>query len=105
MYNIAIINNKVSIDKKYLKKLLVLIKCFLNTKRIFSFGYERVLNDLKKYLKEIGKINTLTKIADFDIIYAIKNPIEVQHNILFFGETVLALISEELKEDKQWKKE
>ncbi len=103
--HIDIINNKVSIDKKYLKKLLVLIKCFLNTKRIFSFGYERVLNDLKKYLKEIGKINTLTKIADFDIIYAIKNPIEVQHNILFFGETVLALISEELKEDKQWKKE
>ena len=51
-------------------------------------------------LKENGKINTLTKIVDFDIIYAIKNPIEAQHNILFFGETVLALISEELKEDK-----
>lgn len=97
---IDIVNKQMNVDKKYLKKLLVLIKCFLNTEGIFSYGYQQVLEDLKKYLKEQKKIDILTRIESFDIISAIKNPMKKQPAILFFSATVLLFISEELKEEK-----
>lgn len=98
---IDVINGKVEINKKYIKKLLVLIKCFLNVKNIFSYGYKRVLCDFKTYIKRIDKNSIiLTNIADFDIISAVKNPLEMKKESLSFGQNILEYISEQLKEDK-----
>ena len=39
---IEVINDKRKIDKSYIKKMLVLLKCILSSYKIFTFGYDDV---------------------------------------------------------------
>ena len=39
---IEVLNNKRKIDKSYIKKMLVLLKCILSSHKIFAFGYDEV---------------------------------------------------------------
>ena len=66
---INILNKKTRIEKKYVKKMLLLLKCYLNTKHIFIYGYESVtLEFLKLYNK-----NCSTNEYSFDIIKVISD--------------------------------
>lgn len=102
--HINMLNSKNIVDKKYLKKIFLLIKCYLNANKIFSFGYKKVYNDFLINIKEKGEEIILTKISNFDIIYMFKNYNLSQNNILTFGENVINFIGNQMMEEK-WKKE
>jgi len=59
---IEVLNKKRKIDKSYIKKMLVLLKCILSSHMIFAFGYDEVFkafmcllnnNDVDVSLKDI----------------------------------------------------
>jgi len=47
---IDILNKDKKIDKAYIKKMLVLVKCILTSHQIFSFGYQEVLEEFIKII-------------------------------------------------------
>lgn len=92
--------NKTSVDKKYIKKMLVLMKCFLNSYGIFSYGYEKVFNDFKKLIHsgEFNDERILTVIDNFDIIYALKELPLQQKRIVEIGREIISFVTKNLKE-------
>ena len=88
---INILNKKTKIEKKYVKKMLLLLKCYLNTKHIFIYGYESVtLEFLKLYNKNCSKNE-----YSFDIIEVISNLEKYEEDIMNFSEKVLKFIENE----------
>lgn len=79
------------VDKEYIKKLLVLLKCYLNINHIFSYGYGKVT---KLFLNIYNSEKVSTKYYNFDIIYAISNFTNKKKEIFDFGENVLNFINE-----------
>ena len=47
---IEVLNNERKIDKTYIKKMLVLLKCILSNYKIFAYGYNEVLQEFIKIL-------------------------------------------------------
>lgn len=90
-------NENAEIDKKYIKKLILLIKCFLNTKKIFSYGYQKSIDlFLNEYNKNINSTNKF----NFDIITMMEDLNKNKLEILNFSEIILAFIIKEIKEEK-----
>ena len=55
---IEILNNERKIDKSYIKKMLVLLKCILSSHNIFAYGYNEVYQEFKKI--SLNKENSLS---------------------------------------------
>ena len=71
--------------------MLLLLKCYLNTKHIFIYGYESVtLEFLKLYNKNCSKNE-----YSFDIIEVISNLEKYEEDIMNFSEKVLKFIENE----------
>lgn len=90
----SILNDNSLFSKKYLKKLLVLIKCYLNINHIFTYGYDDVIEE---FIVIINKPNSLTRCIYFDIIWMIENYQNNINEILEFGEVTLNYIVKEME--------
>ena len=88
------LNKKIKVDKKYVKKLLVLLKCYLNTKYIFVFGYELVVSQFLLLYNEKNK-NDSTNEYCFDIIKVISNLEKYSEDIMNFSKIILKFIENE----------
>ena len=99
--NISILNNKDLFNKKYLKKLLVLIKCFLNSKEIFTYCY---VDAIDNFINIVNNSRYLTKYLEFDIIHEINNYEMEMNKIIEFGKIATDFIIEEM-EKQIWIKE
>lgn len=85
--------DKEIFDKKYIKKLLILIKCYLNTKGLFLYGYENVVME---FLNIYNKNST--KRYKFDIISAMTCAGNHRQKVLDFSERVLAFVIKDMEE-------
>jgi len=65
---IEVLNKKRKIDKSYIKKMLVLLKCILSSHMIFAFGYDEVFKTFMCIL-----YNSEVDISLKDIIIDIEN--------------------------------
>jgi hypothetical protein len=92
---INLLNNKIAVDKSYIKKLLLLLKCILNDFDVFSYGYKEVI-DKFKMLCDKQRFNLTIK-ASFDIIQIINNIENSREDVLTFSEDVLRFIDDNLK--------
>lgn len=90
-----ILNNENKLDKKYFKKLLVLIKCYLNINNVFIYGYDRVVLE---FLKIYNQKKQLTKLYYFDIIKSLNNIQNNEKATIIFTENVLNFILDEMEE-------
>lgn len=99
-------NEDKKVDKTYVKKMLVLIKCLLNYHRIFSYGYDNCLTYLRDFIDKEGY--DLTPILQFDIMNSIKNIDTSKEEIVNFSTQLLNFIEFiyiKKGENKKWKKE
>ena len=85
--------DKEIFDKKYIKKLLILIKCYLNTKGLFLYGYENVVME---FLNIYNKNST--KRYKFDIISVMTCAGNHRQKVLDFSERVLAFVIKDMEE-------
>lgn len=85
------------IDKKYIKKLLVLVKCYLNTKGKYTYGYKNVIVE---FLNIYNEKALSTTIYNFDIIDAINDLDNTKKEVLEFSERAIKFIVEEMEENK-----
>lgn len=90
---IDVLNGESEITKKYIKKLLVLLKCYMNKKGEFLYGYQNVVNEFLKIYNQ-----NLTKPYYFDIIGILTNEKNSKDQLLDFSARVLHFIIYE-KED------
>lgn len=58
-------NNEVTLLKSHVKKFIVMLKCILNINGIFSYGYQKVMNDFYNLCEEKGLLDK--KILNFKI--------------------------------------
>lgn len=83
---IEVLNNQRKIDKTYMKKMIVLIKCILSSYEIFSYGYDKVFNEFYHILN-----NSDSPIALSEIITYLENYEEyikeISYKIIEFTET------------------
>lgn len=99
-------NKNENVTKSYVKKMLVLIKCILNSYETFSYGYYNSVENLKTIVRVGGY--DLTPIKQFDILNSIKNMENSKNDILKFSLFLLNFIEYDYKKrgDKGiWKKE
>lgn len=91
------------LDKTYIKKLLVLIKCYLSHYNIFSYGYKETFDKLFEVLDSKG----LTVPNDFDIISVIKNIDGSRNDVIVFSKRIIEIMEKDcvLKGDRKWIKE
>lgn len=101
---IKLLSENEKVEKTYIKKMFVLIKCLLNIYGVFSFGYE---NCLKEFLRIVELETGLTCNIDFDIIAVINNLENSKKDVADFSIFLLNFISSSyiLKGDKKWIKE
>ena len=103
---IELISGNKKVDKTYIKKMLVLIKCILNYYRVFSYGYDTSLLALKTVMMNEGI--DLTPIYDFDIINSINNIENAKKDIVKFSSFLLDFVEYSYKkkgEEKIWTRE
>ena len=77
--------NGKDLDKIYIKKMTVLIKCYLSYYNIFSYGY-------KETIEKLYKVLDLTSSFDFDIIYVIHNMNKSKNIVILFSKFLLEII-------------
>ena len=82
------------LDKTYIKKLLVLVKCILNYYDIFSYGYDKTFTKFK-LLCDL-KYGELTNIYDFNIMKVINNINNSKDDVLKFSFELFKLIERNL---------
>lgn len=94
--------NRTIIEKKYIKKMLVLMKCFLNSYGIFSYGYKKVFCDFKKLVEKqkLDNNNVLTIFSNFDIIYALKELPQYEKKVVEVGREIIDFVTKNLKESE-----
>ena len=80
------------LDKVYVKKLLVLVKCLLRSYDIFTYGYAYTFNKLFEFFNEQNIC--LTEIKDFDIVKIINNMDDSKEDIIIFSNYLLNYISD-----------
>ena len=97
-------NNK-NVDKTYIKKMLVLIKCLLSHYGIFSYGYAPTVEKLYEVMRTEGY--DLTPESSFDIMSSIKNIDDSKDDVIKFSTLLLEFIehSYKLKGGKKWTRE
>ena len=82
---IEVLNNKRKIDKTYIKKMVVVLKCILTSHNIFTYGYNSVYQEFIK----LSKTNIKTYNFE-DIIKNLDNNInfiiELSNNIINYTE-------------------
>lgn len=86
------------LNKKYVKKLLVLIKCFLNLHKIFVYGYSLCLQEFFDYFSNKNS-EILTEIKKFDIIRCINEFEDNKNEFLLLGETILKCLEIEMEKN------
>lgn len=92
------------LDKTYIKKLLVLVKCILRSYDIFTYGYNNTFNELFIFLEKHNI--DITSIKDFDIIMVINNLETSKEKVVIFSNFILNYISKIYnKGELKWKKE
>ena len=92
------------VEKAYIKKLLVLVKCMLNSYDIFTYGYDPTFRELFQvmYKQNID----LTPIKDFDIVSVINNLEDSTEVVINFSEFLLNYIGNVYnKGGLRWEKE
>ena len=94
--HITALNNKNDINNKYLKKLVVLIKCYLSSKFIFTYGYKNVIDE---FLKIVNNSKPISNRVYFDIEEIIKNYEVKKEDVLEFGKITISFIENHLKEE------
>lgn len=82
------------LDKTYIKKLLVLVKCILNYYDIFSYGYDKTFTKFK-LLCDL-KYGELTNIYDFNIMKVINNINNSKDDVLKFSFELFKVIERNL---------
>lgn len=93
---IKLLSSKNSVDKKYIKKLLLLIKCYFNIKGVFLYGYENVICEFLK-IYNIKEINS-TKTYFFDIMRTLNDTQSSKKEVIDFSSRVLDFIIKEMRE-------
>lgn len=88
------IDKNEKLEKTYIKKLLVLIKCILNYYDIFSYGYDKTFTKFK-LLCDL-KYGELTNIYDFNIMKVINNVNNSKDEVLNFSYELFKLIEKNL---------
>lgn len=81
-----------ALDKVYIKKLLVLVKCLLRSYDIFTYGYAYTFNKLFEFLEDQNI--DLTSVKDFDILLIIQNIDNAKDEIMQFSSFILSYISD-----------
>lgn len=84
-----------TIDQKYIKKFLLLLKCYLSNIGIFNYGYQNVFDQFQTIYNEKRNGSTITYY--FDIMDAIINIQNSKDKILDFSEKVLEFIIKEIE--------
>lgn len=87
-------NKDEKIEKTYIKKLLVLVKCILNYYDIFSYGYDKTFTKFK-LLCDL-KYGELTSINNFNIMKVINNINSSKEYVLKFSFELFKLIEKNL---------
>lgn len=96
--------NSKKLDKTYIKKLLVLVKCILRSYDTFTYGYDYTFKCLFQLLNDQNI--DLTNIKDFDILYVINNLDNSVEQVISFSEFLLSYISNVYnKGGLRWQKE
>ena len=96
--------NGKDLDKEYVKKLLVLVKCLLRSEDIFTYGYKYTFDTLFKKLS--SENIELTGVEDFDIMYVINNMKDAKESVVNFSNFLLNYIENVYnKGGVVWKKE
>lgn len=93
--HITALNNKNNINNKYLKKLVLLIKCFLSTRYVFTYGYKNVIDE---FLKIVNNKRPMSNRIYFDIEDIINNYNIKKEDVLEFGKITISFIENNLKE-------
>lgn len=83
------------IDQKYIKKFLLLLKCYLSNIGVFNYGYQNVFDQFQDIYNE--KRNNSTTTCYFDIMDAIVNIKNSKEKILDFSKKVLEFIIKEIE--------
>lgn len=99
-------NNEVTLLKSHVKKFIVMLKCILNINGIFSYGYQKVMNDFYNLCEEKKLLNK--RILNFKIKEVTSknyNLSEVKEDFLninkFVFENLLELINKKINKSEQ----
>lgn len=84
--------NEIEIDKKVIKTLILLLKCYLNMNHIYADGYESVI----KVFLELYNCESTCK-YEFDIINIIGNIRENKVRVIDFSNHVINFIIKEME--------
>lgn len=93
--HVSAFNSRDNINKKYLKKLIVLIKCYLSIHYVFAYGYKNVVDE---FFKIVNKKRKIANRIYFDIEDIIRNYKMKKSDVLEFGEIAICFIEKNLKE-------
>jgi predicted nucleotidyltransferase len=99
---IGVLIKKSNVDKVYIKKMLILIKCYLNINGIFVYGYEKTVLEFLKVCNK--KTNSSTKPYTFDIMDSLIYTDDSVKKVLCFSKVVLEFIIVEMEKLKYGKK-
>lgn len=99
-------NNEVTLLKSHVKKFIVMLKCILNINGIFSYGYQKVMNDFYNLCEEKKLLNK--RILNFKIKEVTSknyNLSEAKEEFLninkFVFENLLELINKKINKSEQ----
>lgn len=99
-------NNEVTLLKSHVKKFIVMLKCILNINGIFSYGYQKVMNDFYNLCEEKKLLNK--RILNFKIKEVTSknyNLSEAKEDFLninkFVFENLLELINKKINKSEQ----
>lgn len=93
--HIKVLNNGNKIDRKYIKKVILLLKCYFNIKGKFLYGYTNVVNE---FLSEYNENeNKSTNYYFFDIIGALGDITRHKSQIVEFVNRVLNYMNKEME--------
>ncbi|MCI6349836.1 MAG: hypothetical protein MR779_02910 [Tenericutes bacterium] len=90
-----VLNDGEIVGRKYIKKVILLLKCYFNVKGKFLYGYTMVV---KEFLNDYNKKeNKSTNTYFFDIISALRNITKYKIQIIDFVNRVLNYIDKEIE--------
>ena len=99
-------NNEVTLLKSHVKKFIVMLKCILNINGIFSYGYQKVMNDFYNLCEEKKLLNK--RMLNFKIKEVTSknyNLSEAKEDFLninkFVFENLLELINKKINKSEQ----
>ncbi len=93
--HIKLLDKNSIVEKKYIKKLILVLKCYFNIKGKFLYGYLNVINEFLMVYNE--KENKSTKEYFFDIIDALSDVQNNKKKIIDLGNRILDFMEKEME--------